>query len=270
MNTDKHSGDLSRSLQGKNIMVTRARDQAGVFAAMLIDRGATVIEFPTIDVIPPPTWAELDEALLAIKKFHWIVFTSTNAVQFFVKRIASLGYDQHILHGIHICAVGQKTAESLKSCGIKVDLIPAEFKAEGVLEAFSNIEVKGRKFLIPRAKEAREKIPDKLKELGAEVTVVSVYENVKPAADLSRIISLFKQKKIDVITFASSSTVRNFVEIVGQKGYKSLLKGVTIACIGPITAKTVEEYGMTPDIMPKVYTIPALIEAMAEYFKVTM
>jgi uroporphyrinogen III methyltransferase/synthase len=267
MSTDKHSGNESRSLQGKNILVTRAREQASVFAAMLIDRGATVIEFSTIDVVPPPTWAELDETLLAVKKFHWIIFTSSNAVNFFMNRIVSLGQNQTLLEGIRICAVGPKTAESLQSRGIKADLVPVEFKAEGVAEAFRALEVRGKKILIPRAKEAREIIPERLKDLGAQVTVVTVYENVKPTADVARIKSLFEQKKIDIITFTSSSTVRNFVEILGQKEYKSLVKGVLVACIGPITANTAEECGMKADIMPKEYTIPALVEAMETYFK---
>jgi uroporphyrinogen III methyltransferase/synthase len=267
MTTDKHFCNEHRSLQGKKILVTRARDQAGVFAEMLIDRGATVIEFPTIEVIPPATWEELDDAVKAIGTFQWVLFTSANAVHFFMKRFETLGIDVRILDGIHVCAVGPKTAESLQSRGIKVDLVPAEFKAEGALESFRNFEVKGRKFLIPRAKNAREIIPDKLKELGAEVTVVAAYENVKPAADMSRISSLF-EKKIDVITFTSSSTVRNFVEIVGQKEYKTLIQEVLLACIGPITARTLEEYGMKTDIMPREYTIPALVEAIAEYYKI--
>jgi uroporphyrinogen III methyltransferase/synthase len=267
MSTKKHSDCEPRSLEGKNILVTRARDQASVFSSMLIDRGATVIEFPTIDVVPPASWVDLDNTLAAIGKYHWIIFTSTNAVNFFMNRIGSLGHDQSLFKGIRICAVGSKTAESLQSRGIKADLVPAEFKAEGVLEAFTDIEVKGSNILIPRAKEAREIIPEKLKELGAEVTVVTVYENVKPTADVARMQSLFEQRKIDLITFTSSSTVRNFVEILGQKGYKSLVKGVIVACIGPITAKTSEECGMKADIMPQEYTIPALVEAMETYFR---
>ena len=127
--------------------------------------------------------------------------------------------------------------------------------------------MKGQKFLIPRAKVAREIIPDKLRELGALVTVATAYENVKTTADAELAKKLFEEKKIAAVTFTSSSTVNNFVEILGQKGYKTLLEGVVVACIGPVTAKTAEEYGMKVDIMPKEYTIPALVEAMAEYYK---
>ena len=129
------------------------------------------------------------------------------------------------------------------------------------------VTVKGQKFLIPRAKVAREIIPDKLRELGALVTVATAYENVRPKADVERAKKLFEEKKIAAVTFTSSSTVNNFVEMLGQKEYKTLLDGVAVACIGPVTAKTAEGYGMKIDIMPKEYTIPALVEAMAEYFK---
>jgi uroporphyrinogen III methyltransferase/synthase len=114
---------------------------------------------------------------------------------------------------------------------------------------------------------AREIIPDGLRKLGAEVTVAVAYENVKPAGDVERIKKLFEDRKIAAVTFTSSSTVNNFVEILGQKEYKTVLKGTVIACIGPVTAKTAEEYGIKTDIMPKDYTIPSLVEAMVEYFK---
>lgn len=252
---------------GKRIVVTRSRDQASVFAELLIDRGATAIEFPTIDVVPPASWDELDRALQSIETYHWLIFTSANAVRFFMDRLRTLGKDLRILKGVNICTVGPKTAESLEAYGLRADLVPAEFKAEGVLAALGGVEVKGRKFLIPRAKVAREILPEKLKELGAEVTVATAYENVKPSADVERVKRLFEEKKIAAVTFTSSSTVHNFIEILGKKEYKSLMNNVVVACIGPVTAKTAGEYGMRTDIMPKEYTIPAFVEAMAEYFK---
>src|SRR5512146_529361 len=257
----------SKPLFGKRVVVTRSRGQASVFAEMLIDRGATTIEFPTIDVVPPASWEELDRAIQAIETYHWIIFTSANAVRFFMERLRGLGRDLRMLKGVNICTVGPKTAEALEAYGLRADLVPAEFKAEGVLAALGGIEVKGLRFLIPRAKVARELIPDKLRELGADVTVATAYENVRPSADLDRVRKLFEEKKIAVVTFTSSSTVHNFVEILGQKEYKFLMNGVSVACIGPVTAKTAEEYGMKIDIMPKEYTIPAFVDAMVEYFK---
>jgi uroporphyrinogen III methyltransferase/synthase len=257
----------SKPLFGKRVVVTRSRDQASAFAEMLIDRGATTIEFPTIDVVPPESWEELDRAIQSVETYHWIVFTSANAVRFFMERLRGLGRDLRILKGVKICTVGPKTAEALETYGLRADLIPDEFKAEGVLAALGGVEVKGRKFLIPRAKVAREVIPDKLRELGADVTVATAYENVRPSADRDRVKKLFEEKKISVVTFTSSSTVHNFIEILGQKEYKILIDGVSVACIGPVTAKTAEEYGMKIDIMPKEYTIPAFVDAMVEYFK---
>ncbi len=258
----------SKPLFGKRIVVTRSREQASVFAETLIDRGATTIEFPTIDVVPPASWDELDKAIREIEKFDWMIFTSANAVRFFLDRLRTVGKDLRMLKGVNICTVGPKTAEALDAFGLKADLVPAEFKAEGVVDAFAGAGVKGLKFLIPRAKAAREIIPDRLRELGADVTVATAYENVKPKADVLRTKKLFEEKKISAVTFTSSSTVHNFVEILGQKEYKTLLQGVVIACIGPVTAKTAQEYGMQPDIMPGEYTIPALVEAMVEYYKI--
>ena len=257
----------SKPLFGKRVVITRSRDQASVFAEMLIDRGATTIEFPTIDVVPPASWAELDSAIQTIESYQWIIFTSANAVKYFMDRLRGLGKDLRILKGVNICTVGPKTAELLLQYGLKADLIPAEFKAEGVVAALGGLKVKGLKILVPRAKAAREIIPDRLREQGASVTVATAYENVRPTADVDRIRKLFAENKISALTFTSSSTVHNFVEILGQKEYKTFLQGVTVACIGPVTAKTAKEYGMKIDVMPKEYTIPALVDAMVEFFK---
>jgi len=136
-----------------------------------------------------------------------------------------------------------------------------------VLAALGGANLKGKKVLVPRAKKARELIPDKLREQGAEVTVATAYENVRPAADMERVKKMFEERKISAVTFTSSSTVHNFVEILGQKEYIKIIDGVQVACIGPVTAKTAEEYGMKVDIMPKDYTIPALVDAMVEFYK---
>ncbi len=257
----------SKPLFGKRVVVTRSRDQASVFAERLIDLGATTIEFPTIDVVPPSSWDELDNAIGSLETYNWLILTSANAVRFFMERLRSLGKDLRTLKGVNICVVGPKTAESLEQYGLRADLVPAEFKAEGVLAALGGVRVKGQKFLIPRAKIAREIIPDKLRELGADVTVATAYENVKPAVDTDRMKKLFRENKISAVTFTSSSTVHNFVEILGQKEYKTFLEGVTVACIGPVTAKTADEYGIKTDIMPKEYTIPAFVEAIVDFFK---
>jgi uroporphyrinogen III methyltransferase/synthase len=258
----------SKPLFGKRVVVTRSRDQVSIFAEQLIDRGATTIEFPTIDVVPPSSWDELDSAIQAVESYAWVIFTSANAVKYFMERLRSLGKDLRMLKGVNICVVGPKTAEALEQYGLRADLVPTEFKAEGVLDALGgSAQVKDKKFLIPRAKVARELIPDKLREMGADVTVATAYENVKPAADVERVRKLFSEHKISTVTFTSSSTVHNFVEILGPKEYIALMAGVHVACIGPVTAKTAEEYGMHVDIMPKDYTIPAFVESIVEFYK---
>jgi len=257
----------SKPFFGKRIIVTRSRDQSSVFAEMLIDRGATAIEFPTIGVVPPASWEELDSAIHAAESFSWLIFTSANAVRFFMERLRSLNKDLRILKGVNICTVGPKTSESLESYGLRADLIPAEFKAEGIIDAFKNVNLQGLKFLIPRAKIARENLPDKLRDRGAEVTLATAYENIKPTTDVARVKKLLEEKKIAAVTFTSSSTVHNFVEILGKKEYKTLLNNVAVACIGPVTAKTAEEYDIRTDVMPRDYTIPALVNDLADFFK---
>ncbi len=257
----------SKPLFGKRVVVTRSRDQASVFAEMLINAGATPIEFPSIDVVPPASWSELDKALDELEKFQWLIFTSANAVRFFFQRLREKGMDIRSLSRNKICVVGPKTAESLEAYSLKADLIPVDFKAEGVLEALGGVAVKGLRFLIPRAKQAREIIPEKLRERGAEVTVATAYENIRPASDVDRVKKLFQEGRIAAVTFTSSSTVNNFVEMMGKSEYKSLMNNVAVACIGPVTAKTAGEYGMKVDIMPEDYTIPALVDAMVEHYR---
>jgi uroporphyrinogen III methyltransferase / synthase len=264
---DKLNWYETKPLFGKRIVVTRSRDQASVFAEMLIDRGATTIELPTIEVVPPASWDELDAAIGNLETFSWIIFTSANAVKYFMDRLRILGKDVRMLKGVNICTVGPKTAESLEVFGLRADLIPSEFTAEGVLAALGGTEVRGKRFLIPRAKLAREIIPETLRDSGALVTVATAYDNIKPASDIGRVKKLLEENKIAAVTFTSSSTVHNFVEMVGQKEYKALLQGVVVACIGPVTAKTAEEYGLKTHIMPSEYTVPAFVDALTGYFK---
>lgn len=264
---DKLNWYESKPLFGRRIVVTRSRDQASVFAELLIGLGATTIEFPAIEVVPPSSWEELDRAIDEIESFNWLILTSANAVRFFFDRLRERGRDVRLLKGVMICAVGPKTAEAIGTYGMRADLVPSEFKAEGVLDALGGKRVRGQKFLIPRAKVARELIPDRLRELGAEVTVATAYENVRPSGDIERVKRLFEEKKIAAVTFTSSSTVNNFVEMLGQKEYKKLLNGVAVVCIGPVTAKTAEGYGMKVEIMPKDYTILALAQEMVGYFQ---
>jgi uroporphyrinogen III methyltransferase/synthase len=256
----------SRPLFGKKILVTRSKEQAPEFIEMLASYGAEALSFPTLQIIPRSSWAELDAALEKIENYDWIIFTSVNGVRFFKKRLSALKKDLRLLKGISICAIGPRTAEAVEAWGLQVDLVPSEFQAEGVLEALDKKGIKGKRFLIARAKEAREILPDEIKKKGGEVDVVPVYEAVRPEHNPQELEALFGSRGVDMITFASSSTLRNFVAILGEKGSASL-RHTAIACIGPITAKTAEALGLRVDVIPKEYTFTDLAESIVDYFK---
>ncbi len=257
----------TRPLFGKKILITRSQEQASYFAELLIEQGAEPIECATIEVIPPEDWMPLDRAIQDLKKYQWLIFTSVNGVRFFLGRLRVLGHDLRILKGIRLCTIGPATAAELQRVGITPDFMPAEYRAEAIVKGLGQKKLKGSRILIPRAKVAREVLPRELTRLGAEVDVVPVYQTVRPDHDLGRIKSLLRDGKIDVATFTSSSTVKNFVDMLGYKEVPSLLKNVVVACIGPITAKTAKAYGIQTRITPKVYTIPALTGAIVDYFK---
>ena len=254
-----------KPLSGLRIVVTRAVDQAGGFSARLKAAGAEVIEFPTIETVPPESWGRLDSALGRLNEFDYVVFTSVNALRFFLGRLGDLGQGTDALPGLKIVAVGPQTAREVKASGLKVDVIPREYKAEGVIEALSGLDLRGKRFLYPRAEVAREVLPERLREMGAEVEVAVAYRTVAPKIDPSKIKELFNGG-VSAVTFTSSSTVKNFMEIVGE-GASGYLKGVCVASIGPVTAKTCEEMGVAVSVVPKDYTVDALLESLATYFK---
>ncbi len=247
----------TKPLFGKTIVVTRAKEQAGEFADLLTEQGANVIEFPAIDIIPPRSWNSADKAIRNLESYNWLIFTSTNGVRSFFNRFRELGRDIRELHGIQIACIGEKTAETTHKYRLSVDAVPKDYRAEGLIDIFAKIDLSNQKILIPRAKEAREILPVKLREMGAKVDVVSFYEAKKPnKSKVAELKKMFRDKGIDCVTFASSSTTRNFIELLGRD--KKLLKEIDIACIGPITAATVRELGFNPKIASKKHTIQNL------------
>ncbi len=252
-------------LFGKKILVTRSREQASDLAERLREFGAWPIEFPTIEIVPPSSWADVDHCLKQMIAYDWLIFTSVNGVKFFINRLLALGMDIRDLKGPKICAIGPKTAEVLRDLNLQVDFIPAEYQAEGLLERWRGVNLKGKKFLIPRAKVARDLLPEELRKAGAVVDVVEVYQTILPQKEREKIRQLLKEREISAITFTSSSTAQNFAEIIGEE-VKELTAGIPIASIGPITAAKVSSLGMETTIMPKEYTIPALVDALVAYF----
>lgn len=265
--TTKSAPDVSKPLTGKKILITRPRERASRFAAVLREYGAEPIEMPTIQIEPPSSWEPLDRSIAAIASYAWLVFTSTTGAQAFFARFAHHHRQLAELQGLRVCAIGPETAKSIQAHGVAVDVVPAEYRAEAVVEALSRLPLQGRRVLLPRAAVAREILPHALAELGAEVDVVEAYRTAPAHAsvgtDLRRLI---ERREIAVVTFTSSSTVTNFAALLGEEALPQLLQGVVVACIGPITAETARSYGLVPEISPTEYTIPAMARAIAEYF----
>jgi uroporphyrinogen III methyltransferase/synthase len=254
-----------KPLFGKGVVITRPEKQADDLAQLLINEGANPIHFATIKIVPPPDWRELDAAIKNLEDYDWLIFTSANGVAFFFERLFAKVKDIRDLKGIKICCIGPATAQQVQSKGIRVDLVPKKFISEGILESFSGTNLKGKKILLARAAEARDVLPDGLKKLGAKVDVVIAYETVSSGKKKNELEELFKENQVDVITFTSSSTVNNFVKIMGRNF--SLPKGVKIACIGPVTAASAKKAGFFVDIHQEEYTMEGLIEALINYFE---
>jgi len=253
-------------VRGKKILITRAHEQATALAKRLMSLGAEVIEIPTIEIVPPSSWEGLDRAINQLKSYDWIIFTSANGVISFWERLKEKGKNCSLPSSLKVCAIGPATADQLNKKGARVDYIPKEFIAEAILKGFEKMDIKGKTILIVRAKKARDVLPRGLRRMGAEVDVAEAYRTVKPKEGARQLKKLLTEKKIDAITFTSSSTVNHFAELLKGLDLKKLFKDVAIACIGPITARTAKGWRMKVHIQPKEYTIPALAQAIAEYF----
>ena len=258
----------NKPLFGKRIVVTRAREQASGFLARLSDLGAACIEFPTIQVVPPRSWDALDRALMRLERYQWLLFTSVNGVKYFFNRLENLGLDIRELKDMKVGAIGPKTAEAVYKKGISPDLVPDEYRAEAVIDAFRKWDVKGEKIILPRAAKAREVLPTELVKMGASVDEIPAYETVRPDHDKGRVKGMLEKGEIDMVTFTSSSTVTNFVEMFREErqNLKAWMVKVGVACIGPITAQTAEEQGLSVSLVPQEYTIEALTNAIVDYF----
>jgi len=251
---------------GKKILVTRAREQASDLSERLRELGAMPVEFPTIEVIPPESWADVDHCAAQMAMYDWVIFTSVNGVKFFLERLFTLGRDIRDLKGPRVCAIGPKTAEALEALKIRVDFVPSEYRAEAIFAGLRNENLKGKRILIPRAKGARDVLPKELEKAGALVDVVEVYRTVRPGGNAEGIKNLLRERAIAAIAFTSSSTVSNFVEMLGVQEAQKLTARIPIASIGPITAGKARSFGIETTVMPQEYTIPALVDALAEYF----
>ena len=258
---------------GHRVLVTR--EHSGGFE-LLEELGAEVIQFPTIEIVPPENWDELDSAIDTIERYDWLIFTSSNGVKYFFSRLFEKGRDIRELKGLKICAIGEKTAASIGKFGIRVDLIPESFNAEGLIEALlkevekekltvnSHECLKGIRFLLPRAEVAREILPDKVRELGGTIDVPVAYRAVKPDMHGKRLRRFLKEGRITIATFTSAATFNNFREILREEA-DELLKGVAIAVIGPVTARAIEKAGLKVTIMPQESTVEAMTDEIIKW-----
>lgn len=254
-----------RPLFGRRIVVTRPRHQAPEFADILESWGAEVIVFPTIEIATPPVQADLDAALARAETFDWVIFTSANGVEVFFERLRTQERDIREWHRARIAAIGPQTARALRNSGVRVDLVPADFTAEGLLEALTDVALVGQRVLLPRAGGARELLPIELSRRGAEVEEVVTYVSRLPDVDVRDLLA-WVHRGVDLITFTSSSTAAHFVQLLGSELHEVATK-TRFGCIGPITGATARGHGLTVDVEPSEFTIPAFAESIAAHFR---
>jgi uroporphyrinogen-III synthase len=252
-------------LSGKTIIVTRAAGQSGEFSHKLREAEANVLEMPTLEIVPPSSWDDLDRAIANIFQFDWLILTSTNAVNYFWQRLSDLNKNNSDLAHLKIAVVGQKTAQVLQIKGIEPSFIPPNFVADSLVENFPENPA-GKKIIFPRVETGgREVLVKELTTKGAEVIEVPAYESRCPKTIDETVLNALQTRKIDAITFASSKTVRNFQALTSKVAEISF-NGICIASIGPQTSETCQQVFSRVDIEAKEYTLDGLFEALKDFF----
>ncbi|HMA67280.1 MAG TPA: uroporphyrinogen-III C-methyltransferase [Desulfosalsimonadaceae bacterium] len=257
----------NRPLFGRSIIITRARKQASDMVSRLSALGARCLQYPAIKIVPPEDFSPLDRAIAELESYDWLVFTSVNGVDMFFRRLFANNKDVRALGRIRTACIGPATAERLFGFGITSDIIPESYHAESVIEAFADVSVQDRRVLLPRAAEARPVLPVELGRMGARVNEVTAYHTIQQQQGQQELIAALAEKTVDMVTFTSSSTVRNFKALLPQERFEELIRGVAVAAIGPITADTAKENGFPVDLVAAEYTIPGLCEAIEEFFR---
>ena len=255
----------NRPLFGRRILVTRSRHQASALSQLLAERGALPVEWPTIEIQPIKDNKELDQAISRLASYHWLIFTSANGVDAFFQCLTGKGRDVRALKGLEIGAIGPATTAALKRWGLHPDFVPARYTTEDIALELEGWGLSGQRILLARAEEVPPELVQGLARLGAEVHQVAVYRTV-PAEVISPAKEMLLKGDIDVVTFASSSTVHNLVALMGE-GWPAQNKA-KVACIGPVTAATAIQTGLKVDIVAKEHTIAGLVEAIEQFFVV--
>ena len=260
-----------KSLEGRTVIVTRAASQAADLTTLLEDFGANVIMCPTIEIREPDNYDRLDEALDHLYGYDWLIFTSTNGVEYFLKRLTDRGQQIADLDEIKVCAIGQRTADKLHDAHVHVDLVPSQSTAEGVFTALAEFaggddQLRGLNILLPRAAVGREVLPEALQKAGARVDVVTTYQTVLPDnIDRGKLAAMLAGSG-DCIAFTSPSTIKNLAKLFDTHDLGKTLSGMVVACIGTVTAEAAAEYGLRVDIQPDQFTTKDLAQTIADYF----
>jgi uroporphyrinogen-III synthase len=257
--------EIGRPLAGVRVVVGRAKHQASALSAGLRALGATVIEIPFIEIRKPRSYAALDTALKQIANYDWLILTSVNGVAALAARLRQLRMAQDILRHLQIAAIGPATREAIEKLGLKVAVVPPRYLAESVVESL-RAKVEGTRVLLARARMARDVIPRELRKIGARVDVVEAYETVLPESSAQRLGAavMNPRGRPHLLTFTSSSSVKNFVELLRRPECPRPigLDGIRMASIGPVTSATLREFGLPVDVEAQEYTIPGLIQAI--------
>ena len=252
-----------KPLLGKKILITRSSEQASELCTKLENLGAEIVHLPTIRILPPERYNGLDKAISELNKYDWIIFTSSNGVDSFFTRLKQKGKDLDSLSNTKICAIGPATAQKIESYNLKVDLEPKQFTSEEIVKRFKPIlSQQGKlRILLPRSDIAPDLLPNELKKLGAEVKQVVAYRTVKERNMPRSIKQMLKNGQIDIITFTSSSTVKNFFYLIKKEELHPRIK---FASIGPVTTKTVEQLDLKIEIQAREYTAEGLVKAILQ------
>lgn len=251
-------------LSGQRILITRPREQSEELAGPLRALGAETLELPTIAIEDPQDWSGFDAALESIARYDWLIFTSANGVRKFLERMAARGMDPRSLAAARLCAIGPATAGELRKHSLRVDKVPEEYVAEGVLQAFAEEPLAGKRILLPRARVARDVLPEELRRRGAQVDVVEAYRTVTPSHSQERAQLIFTRQRPTWIVFTSSSTVENLLRLIPSEQRASYLQNIQMASIGPITSRTLRAHGLPVAVEAPQHTIPSLVAAIAQ------
>jgi uroporphyrinogen-III synthase len=256
------------SLDRKTILVTRAINQATEMIELIKAKNGIPILFPTIQISPPEKWDETDKALVGFYIYDGVIFTSQNGVLFFVERMKSQNIPTTLFDGKIIFTVGEKTKQALEQYGIATISVPEKSSALELSRLIKQESLKGKCYLFPKGNIAKETIQSTLKNLGATVDEVTVYRTLQPLSEnVQKIRTLLDEGKINVVTFTSPSTVKNFFHILGFSKDKNFTSDTKIAVIGPTTESALQEYDLKPDIQSHHSTIESLIESIIIYFR---